>query len=479
MKPVRKTKIVATIGPASSNERTLTKMVREGVNVVRLNFSHGDHAGHKEALDLVRRVSKKTNIPVAVVQDLGGPKIRTGAQYKDAVFLKKGRKVVLTTKPVVGDEERLYVNYKKLPKEVRAGTVILLDDGRKKLEVISKGKTSVTCKVLVGGNIKPYRGVNLPGVSLSISSLTAKDKKDVLFGIKHGVDFIALSFVRKASDVQGLRHMLAERGTQDIGIIAKIETHDAVENIDNIIEEADGVMVARGDLAVEMPPEDVPLLQKQIIKKCNLAGTPAVIATQMLESMIHAPVPTRAEVNDVANSIFDGADAIMLSAETAIGEYPIDVVTTMSDVARKTESGFPHWEVLKRARKLSAEDSGAIETADAVTYAGVRTAYDVGAKVIAALTESGFTARMIARYRAQQPIVVLSPNDAALRKIVLSYGCYPVKITSFEYVGEAIDRIKRELRTHKFARKEEKFVIAAGVPFGKTGGTNMIVVHSL
>jgi len=477
---IRKTKIIATIGPASDNEKTFSKMAKAGINVARLNFSHGNHDTHSRSVHLVRSVSKKLGIPIAIIQDLGGPKIRTGEQYKEKINLRKGRKIVLTTKKCVGDEEVLYVNYKKLPKEVKKGMMILLDDGKKRLEVISKGKDSVTCKVIVGGEIKEKRGVNIPSASLSISSLTEKDKKDVAFGIKEDVDFIALSFVRHARDVRDLKHVIEKSGgaKKEIGIIAKIETRDALTNLDEILEEIDGVMIARGDLAVEIPPEEVPVAQKEIIKKCNMAGKPVIIATQMLESMIYSPVATRAEVSDVANSIFDGVDAIMLSAETAIGEYPVETVELMSKVAVRTEDGFPHREAIKQ-RKVLGQESGTVGVVDSITRHVVSAAYDVGAEVIVALTETGSTARMISRYRAKQPIVVMSPNEKTLQKTVLSFGCYPIKIAPFRFVGEAVERIKREVHKHGFAKHGDNAVITAGIPFGKTGGTNMVFVREM
>lgn len=477
MKQIRKTKIIATIGPASSDEKTFTKLVQSGVNVARLNFSHGDHATHEKSLKLVRGVSDKTKIPVAVLQDLGGPKIRTGEQYKEKIFLRKGAKIVLTTKKCVGDEERLYVNYKKLPQEVKKGDRILLEDGKKELRVLSKGKDSITCKIIQGGEIAARRGVNLPDSTLTISSLTPKDKEDVGFGIKHSVDFFALSFVRHASDVRELRKMIIDKRA-DISIVAKIETRDAVKNIDDIITEADGIMVARGDLAVELPPEEVPLIQKDIIEKCNRAGKPVIIATQMLESMIHSSVATRAEVSDVANSIFDSADAIMLSAETAVGEFPVEAVKIMSKVALHTEAGFPHWEVLEES-KVFGKNGGTLSIGDAISHSAVSVGYDTGAEIIVALTETGSTARMMSRYRAQQPIVVMSPNKKTLQKMILTFGCYPIHIKPFRYVGEAVERIRREVVAHKFAKKGDRMVIVAGVPFGTTGGTNMVLAREV
>jgi len=431
---------------------------------------------HEEALNILRSSSKKVGIPVSVIQDLAGPKIRTG-EHGGVIFLKKGNTIILTTKPYNGDAGKLHINYKNLPKEVKKGNFILLDDGKKKLQVLSVSGSDIKCKILNGGEILGRRGVNVPGVSLKISSLTEKDKKDVLFGVKNKVDFIALSFVRKASDVKQLKTIIKNARGVGIGIIAKIETEDAVGNIDEIIEEADGIMLARGDLAVEVPPEDVPSLQKSIIRKCNKAGKPVIVATQMLESMIQTSVPTRAEVSDVANSILDGADAVMLSAETAMGNYPVETVKMMSDIAKKTELNYPHSQLLEdMGRGLNGSD---VETVDAITHYVVNTAYDVNASVIVALTESGSTARMVSRYRPSQPIVVMSPNKKALGRIMLSFGCYPHEITTFKYVGEATEKIKMILKKEKFVKSGGKFVLAAGVPFGKTGGTNIIIVQEV
>jgi len=474
---IRKTKIIATLGPSSDNEKTLTKLVKAGVNVVRLNFSHGDHDYHEKVLKMVRLVSKKTGIPVVVIQDLAGPKIRTGELYKDSIFLKKGKPLILTTKKYIGDENKQFINYKNLPKEVKKGDIILLDDGKKKLKVISTDGQDIQCKVVSGGSIVSRRGVNVPGVSLKISSLTEKDKKDIVWGVRHGVDFFALSFVRNAKDIKELKHIL-KKAHGYVGVIAKIETYDAVLNIDEILKESDGVMVARGDLAIETPPEEVPVLQKKIINKCNRVGKPVVVATQMLESMISSPVPTRAEVSDVANSILDGSDAVMLSAETAVGDYPVETVKMMSSIAIKTEAGYPHSQILEKMSNY-AEKYGEIEIVDAITHQVVNTAHDIGAEVIVALTETGSTARMVSRYRPKQPIVVMSPNKRALAGTVLSFGCYPYEISPFKYTGEATERIRKILVKEKFAKTGGKFVLAAGVPFGKKGGTNMVMAQDI
>lgn len=471
---LKKTKVVATIGPASAEKKILTDMIVSGLNVARLNFSHGDHQTHKKSLDLVRSVSSKTKIPVAVLQDLSGPKIRTGEMTSNLVELKNGSQLILTPKKFVGDEKKLSITYKNLHKEVKVGERILLDDGRKELKVTKIKGEEIYTKIIVGGHIKPRRGVNLPDTSLKVSSLTAKDKKDVLFGIESQVDFIALSFVRSAKDVLDLRKILNSHKS-DIAIIAKIETPDAIKNIDKIIEVSDGIMVARGDLAVEVCAENVPIYQKMIVDKCNKAGKSVIVATQMLESMINMSVPTRAEVSDVANSILDGADAIMLSEETAMGKHPALAIKIMTKVARKVEDNYPYTDFIS-GKFFRVDDKKVFDTVDAITHYAFNTARDVGAKLIVALTESSLTSRMVSRYKPRQPIMVMSPNDRALKRSLLSFGCYPYKIRQFREVREAREAITSELLKNKFIKKGEKYVLSAGVPFGKSGGTNMLMV---
>ncbi len=468
---IKKTRIIATIGPASNTEETLTKMVKSGVNLIRLNFSHGDHKSHKELIRLVRSVSKKTNILVSIIQDLSGPKIRIGDFNKEKINLKKGSFFTLTTKECIGDEFIVFVNYSSLPKEVKKGSFILLDDGKKKLKVVSVSGDKIKCKVIVGGEIKGRRGVNIPGAYLEISSLTKKDKKDLIFGIEQDVDYIALSFVRKPSDILELRKILKNKNSK-ADIIAKVETHEAIENLDEIISVTDAVMVARGDLAVEMPPEDVPALQKKIVRKCNKVGKPVIVATQMLESMIKSPVPTRAEVSDVANSILDGADAVMLSEETAMGDYPVEVISLMSKVAVKTEVGYSERGILpKEECDLS---KGVV---DSISDSIVKIAREIDAKVIVALTESGFTARMISRHKPLQPIVVMTPKRKTAGKIILSFDCFPFIVRPFKQVSDVMEEVRSFVIKNKYAKKGDKIIIAAGVPFGKVGGTNMIMVQ--
>lgn len=466
----KKTKIVATIGPVTANEKTMTELVKAGMNVVRINFSHGDFAEHEPKVHFARQISQKLNQPIAILQDLGGPKIRIGDFGVEPVMLKPGATFTLTTDKVVGDEKRVSINYPLLPKEVKVGGMILLHDGKKKLEIIDIKGSEVICKVIVGGEIKSRRGVNLPGAYLSISSITDKDRQDLEFGLKHKVDYIALSFVRRPSDIIELRTILKKRKST-AGIIAKIETPEALENIDQIIDLADGIMVARGDLAIEIPAEEVPLVQKELIRKCNKAGKPVITATQMLESMIKSPVPTRAEVSDVANAILDGTDAIMLSEETTLGDYPVESVKMMSTIAHRVERELSH-----KANHFEEFNHG---VAGVVSRAVVATATEVGAKFIVALTNSGHTARMISRYRPKQAVIALTPNPDGVGKMVLSYGCYPLSIKKFKTLTEVLSLIRSIALTNKLAKKGDKVVVVAGMPFGQAVDTNMLLVEEI
>lgn len=478
---MKKTKIVATIGPASESQEMLERLIHAGMDVCRLNFSHGTHEGARAQVENIRAVAEKLGTSTAILQDLSGPKIRIGDFYQERVILKKGSLFTLTTSPCVGDETKAFVNYKTLPKEVKKGDTILLDDGKKNLEVLSVSGDEIKCRVIVGGETKGRRGVNLPGISLNISCLTAKDKKDLTFGIEQNVDFVALSFVRRAKDIEELRKILA-KAKSTAKIIAKIETEEAIHNIDAIIATTDGIMVARGDLAVEVRAEEVPLLQKMIVEKCNLSGKPVIVATQMMESMINSPVPTRAEVSDVANSILDGADAVMLSEESALGKYPVEAVTMMSKVARMIETNYPNRPIPTPVSSTGEVKKHALqhtykEIIDAITLSVVKTASAVGAKAIIALTESGLTARMVARFHPQQPIVVMSPHDPVLKQVSLSYGCYPIHAEKLLTIDEVMKKVRATALSLKVAKKGDKVVIVAGMPFGYMGGTNMVLIE--
>ncbi len=469
----KKTKIVATIGPASESNEMLERLALAGMNVMRLNFSHGNYEEHGGRIIAGRKVAKKLGFPIAILQDLPGPKIRIGDFYQERVELKKGDEFVLTTTKRVGDENGAYINYKKLPQEVKKDSIIFLDDGKKKLVVEKVKGEDIHCRILIGGETKGKRGVNVPGAYLSISSLTPADKKHVDFGIEQKVDFMALSFVRKAKDVRDLRAIL-DKNKSDIRIIAKIETSEAIENIDEIIAEADGIMVARGDLAVEVPKEEVPVLQKMIIAKCNELGKPVITATQMLESMIKSSVPTRAEVSDVANAIFDGTDAIMLSEETTLGVDPENVVRTMSEVAIYTEKFIDH------QQSLQDEYLTGKQVTDATSFAALTIATEVDAKKIIALSYTGFTARMIARYKPAQPVLVITPSEKTYNQLALSFGCQAYLFDKeFDSLSNVIEQVKKIITERKNLKKGDRVVVLAGVPFGKAGATNTLSVQTL
>ncbi len=478
---MKRTKIVATIGPASSSKEKLTKLIGAGMNVMRVNFSHGDHAEHEEKVINIKEVSKKLGTSVAILQDLAGPKIRTGEFYKEKVTLKVGSTITVTTKKCISDEKKIYVDYKSLPKEIKKGGSILLDDGRREFKVLSIKGTEIKCKVIMGGEVKGRRGVNLPGAYLKISSLTAKDKKDIPFGIKHNVDFYALSFVRRASDITELRNIL-KKNKSKAQIIAKVETQEAIENIDEIIKEADGIMVARGDLAVEVSAENVPVYQKMIIKKCNKAGKITIVATQMLESMINSPVATRAEVSDIANSVFDGADAIMLSEETSLGEFPVEAVKVMTKVLKNSEKNFPHKEIIRkemqRLVKVVEEEKDEMETTKTIAFSSIVMARETKAKAIVALTNSNDAVKSISRFRPKRPIVVMSTDEETTNQLVLSYGCIPTKINSYKYVGQTMDSVRKYILKNKIAKKGENVIVVSNMP-PKQEGVNLVTVLNI
>lgn len=474
MNTVKKTKIVCTIGPATSSEVMLTDLVNAGMNMMRLNFSHGDFAEHQERVNNMRKVMKKTGKSVAILQDLAGPKIRIGEFEKGLTVLKEGAKFTLTTDKVMGNDEKVSINYPMLPKEVKVGDHILLHDGKKALSVTEIKGNDVICKVTVGGEIKNKRGVNLPDSDLSISSITDKDREDLKFGLKNKVDYFALSFVRRPEDITELRDIL-DKAKSDARIIAKIETPQAMRCIDEIIKVTDGIMVARGDLAVEIPAEDVPLAQKLLIQKCNQAGKPVITATQMLESMINSPVPTRAEVSDVANAILDGTDAIMLSEETTLGQFPVKAVQMMTKIAERMERDS-HYRNVVGSRKYSDPIK---RTSDAVGNGVIEVAKEADAKVIVALTDKGFAARMISRYKPCQTILALTPSERTRNQLNLSYGCSAMVCKKFTDLSLAIKEAKGIVLKNKLAVKGDKIVVVFGLPLGKSGGTNSLVVETL
>jgi pyruvate kinase len=469
----QKTKIVCTIGPATGSSSAMEELIKAGMNVARLNFSHGTHEDHAGYIRNIRKAASKLNTPVAILQDLAGPKIRTGQLAKKEVQLKEGSFFTLSKLKVPGDEHSVSLNLPELIGNLKRGDVIFLDDGAIKLEVADTSPKAVKCRVIVGGVLGWEKGVNVPGVRLNVPSSTEKDFNDLLFGIKQEVDFVALSFVREANDIIRVRKFLKKRGA-DIPIIAKIEKWEACERLDEILVASDGLMVARGDLGVEIPIERVPLEQKEIIKKCNHEGKPVITATQMLQSMIDAPHPTRAEVTDIANSIFDGTDAIMLSGETAVGRYPVEAVQVMMKIALITEAALPYSKMLL--------DKGADlepQTDDAISYDACHTAHQLGAAAIVAFTKSGSTARRVAKYRPGTPIISATPSPEQRRRLLLSWGVYPYEVPEPSDVTELLAQGVKLSRDTGVARKGDLIVITAGIPINVAGTTNLLKVEKV
>ncbi len=469
---MRRTKIVCTLGPASRSPEVIRGLIMAGMNVARLNFSHGTHEEHAATIALVRRLAWECDdSPVAILQDLCGPKIRTGplASGKQRIDLHPGATFTLTTEPCDGTEERVSVSYEGLAREVKNGDRLLLSDGDIELEVVEPpSATEVKTRVVNGGALTGRKGVNAPTATLSIAALTEKDKVDLRFGVEHGVDFVALSFVRRAADVDEARALA--RGTP---IVAKIEKHEAIEAIDAIVDRADGVMVARGDLGVELPLERVPLAQKLIIRKANLAGKPVITATQMLRSMVENPRPTRAEASDVANAIFDGTDAVMLSEETAAGIYPVRAAATLARIAEAAEG--PELYAQMRARDLGA----ARTVADVVSRSAVEIAEALDARAIVCPTLSGTTARLVSRYRPRQPIVAFSPSDGSVRRLSLSWGVVPRHGAKHDDAERLIHTLERDLVRLKLCKPGDRAVMIAGLPAGVAGKTNFVRVEEI
>ncbi len=462
------TKIVATIGPSSQSKKQLEPLVRAGVSVARLNMSHGDHEYHGQTVQNVRAVEKIVKRPLGILVDLAGPKIRIGDFETSEIELIPGNEFILSIEKIAGTEKKVYINYPAIVTEVKKGMIILLDDGKKALEVTKVTQKEVFTVVKTGGIIKPRRGVNIPGARLSIKTLTEKDEKDVAWAIEHKVDFIALSFVRSVKDVEELRALIAKKkGTQKI--IAKIETVEALEEIEEIVKASDAVMVARGDLAIEIGPERVPHEQKKMIELSRTYAKPVITATQMLESMTTRPVPSRAEVSDVANAVFDGTDAVMLSEETAMGQYPLETIEVMSRVLREAEKD-------EYVRAVSVDHS---TIQNAITSAVAQTAIDTEAKAIIALTETGGTAKLVSRYRISIPIVAVTPYIETGRQLVLSFGVTPKIMTIAKDVEKSAEKVMQTLQKDTQISKGDKLVFSAGVPLGRVGSTNTIMVRNV
>jgi pyruvate kinase len=440
------------------------------MNVARLNFSHGTHEEHLRKIQTIRQISERLKQPVAILQDLGGPKIRIGVMKEGGVELKRGKEFCLTNEVLVGDEKKAFMTYPNLPREVKAGDRILLADGTVELQVLESDGKNIRCEVIVGGPLTSHKGMNFPTGTIQASAFTEKDHDDLLFGIKHGVDLIALSYVKKAADIEGVKKILKQESA-DIPLIAKIERKEALEKIDEIILASDGIMVARGDLGMETPIEKIPNVQKKLIRKANASGKPVITATQMLRSMVDHTQPTRAEVTDVVNAIYDGTDAVMLSEETAIGQFPVEAFQMMAKIAQSAEEEFPH------PLFLSRERNGGMNLQQAISHAASLLAEEVEAMVIITPTESGSTARWVSRLRPKQPILALSRHLSTIRRLNLCWGVYPVLVSNWKDTDEMLERSKRIPKELGMVSKGEKMVIIAGVPISIPGTTNLIKVE--
>jgi pyruvate kinase len=465
----RHSKIVCTIGPASRSPRTIDRLLRAGMDVARLNFSHGSHANHAESIVMLRTAAAHLHKPIAVLADLQGPKIRTGPLAGGApVILRTGQKFVITTARILGDSTRVSTVFKPLPREVHRGDRILLSDGLIELRVAQVRGREVVCEVVNGGALGEHKGINLPGVKLRVPALTPKDREDLLFALKHGANYIAVSFVRRPEDVV-LAKTLVRRAGKDTPVIAKLEKPEAIENLDAILRVADGVMVARGDLGVEMNPERVPVVQKTIIKRAREFRRPVITATQMLESMTENPRPTRAEASDVANAIFDGSDAVMLSAETASGKYPVEAVSMMARIIEEAESSITEFPRPAPQERLKVAET----VAELVCHAS----RELHMKLIAVFTHSGFTARLISRYRPLVPIIAFSPEEETRRRMALIWGVHPQTISDVRKVDGLASVAEKRLLEERLARKGDVIGIVAGTPMGIRGTTNFMKFH--
>ncbi|HEY8363772.1 MAG TPA: pyruvate kinase [Tissierellaceae bacterium] len=472
---MKKTKIVGTIGPASESEEVLKELFLNGLDVCRLNFSHGSHEEHKKRIDTIKKVRQELNLPIAIMLDTKGPEIRIG-DFKDGIVeIEEGDIFTLTTRDILGDKNIVSVSYKGLPNDVKIGTKILIDDGLVELEVMEIiDGTDIKCRALNSGTLKNRKGVNVPNVKINLPAVTEKDINDIIFGIENEVDFIAASFVRKASDVLEIRKILEENGGDYIEIIAKIENQEGVDNIDEILAVADGIMVARGDLGVEIQTEEIPIVQKELIKKANLAGKPVITATQMLDSMIRNPRPTRAEVTDVANAILDGSSAIMLSGETAAGKYPVEAVKTMYNIAVRTEASLDYNAILRS--KFSIAE---VSTTNAISKATCTTAMDLGASAIITATSSGYTSKAISKFRPKAPIIAATTSEKVMRKLSIVWGVYPVLAPYSNSTDEVIDYSIQAAMENNYVKEGDLVVVTAGIPVGISGSTNLIKVHTI
>lgn len=471
---MKKTKIVCTIGPSSDSYEVLKALVNEGMNVTRLNFSHGTHPEHKKRIDTIKKLRDDLDEPIAIMLDTKGPEIRIKTFKDGMIRIEQGQNFTLTSEDVEGDETRVSVTYKDIAKDLKANDRVLIDDGLVEFTVISVDEKNVYMKAVNSGELSDRKGVNLPSVKVNLPTLTEKDIEDLIFGIENDVDFIAASFIRSAKDVLEIRKILESNGGDDIKIISKIENLEGVQNIDEIIDVSDGIMVARGDMGVELDEEDIPLVQKDIIRKCNLKGKFVITATQMLDSMIRNPRPTRAEVTDVANAILDGSSAIMLSGETAAGNYPVKSCEMMRKIALKIEDSLDYKIIVD-----STNDEHEINITNSIAKATREAALDLDAKVIIAATSSGLTARNISKFKPKSPIIAATTNEKVRRQLSIEWGVYPIRATLASSIDDLFYESINLLKNIKFVKEGELVILTAGMPLGKAGSTNIMMVKTV
>lgn len=469
---MRKTKIICTIGPASSDRQTLKALMQAGMNVARLNFSHGTHAEHLEKINLIKEVRRELGLHVAIMLDTKGPEIRTGNFEKGEVSLRQGQEFTLTTREVAGNETICSVSYKELPSDVKAGDRILIDDGLIALTVKKIKDHDIVCRVDNPGVVKNHKGINVPGVKINLPAVTEQDIEDIRFGVENEIDLLAASFIRKKEDVEDVRAALESCGGEDVFVISKIENKEGVENIAEIIEASDGIMVARGDLGVEIPVEEVPIIQKRVIRRCNFEGKVVVTATQMLDSMIRNPRPTRAEVTDVANAILDGTDVIMLSGETASGKYPVEAVETMVEIARTAENALNYDEIVRERSYL--RDYG---ITNAIAHATCTSAHGLKATAILAPTSSGRTAFAVAKFKPKTPIIAFTDQIATARKLSICWGTSVLLIGKSEHENQIFEDAIAMAKGRGLIEDGDTVIITAGVPVLSGGGTNMMRIN--
>lgn len=468
---MKKTRIVCTMGPACDDENILREMMLSGMNVARFNFSHGNHEEQKERIDRVKKVREELGLNIALMLDTKGPEIRIRQFETGKTTLFPGNKFTLCCYDIPGTDERVSVTYENLYNELETGNELLIDDGLVKIRVEKIEDKDIICTVIDGGELSNNKSINIPGVNILLPALTERDIEDILFGIENDMDVVAASFIRSKEDVEGIRKLLDENGGSDIMIISKIENRKGVDNLDEIIDASDGVMVARGDLGVEIPAKEVPVVQKKMIRKCNILGKPVITATQMLDSMIENPRPTRAEVGDVANAVFDGSDCVMLSGETAAGKYPVESVKTMAEVVLTAENEkylIPHYEIASHA-----------EISETISYSSFRTAQIIGANAILTPTTSGYTARMVAKYRPDVPVVALSSKERVLNQLMLTYGVIPVKIDELPDFESLLSACLDAVRDKGIVSEGDTVVVTAGLPVNVKGTTNTIRVEKV